>query len=287
MKKLALLLAISLLLIGFGCTSHPYVKREVQQTNIMEKKKLFANLSRVIIDRGYMTLDELQETSDSLDLLRSRGQNKQYEDYLLYPEVHEVLVVALQWDLLPFKAMFYLALEKENYDEAEHLRMTWLNWLLKIEEHCRPLCVYVYGGRAKYLRAGITCPDVVKIKISYDIQKLTSVVGLTDPMLVTLRKELMLALKKKNLDDVQKIQSIITARVSELRPPPQIVQTPSGQTAIIVPQESSTKHVQVEQIPRYGATDVGRAISLLQGKGGGLTDKEAGTLKLIDILLKR
>ena len=125
-------------------------------------------------------------------------------------------------------------------------------------------------------------------------------------MLVGLRKDLAEALSNKEWDDANKIQDLInkrvaetkplppaiTARVDELRPPqpqvlPQVPQTPGSHTTIIVPQESSPKPLQVERIPRYGATDVARAMSLLSGQGGRFTDKEAGALSLLDMLMKR
>ena len=52
-------------------------------------------------------------------------------------------------------------------------------------------------------------------------------------------------------------------------------------------QQPSEQYVKVKQIPRYGATDIGRAISILDGKSGRLDPKAEGTLKLLDILLKR
>jgi hypothetical protein len=175
----------------------------------------------------------------------------------------------IEKDLLPFKAMFYLSVESENYDKAEIIRRSWIGQLQEIKE--------------VYVERDIIVPHAV----NYHIDKLTSVVGLTDSMLVKLRKELSIALKENNWDDAQKIQNIIALRVKELRPSvtQQIVVGQSGSRTIV--QQPSTQHIKVERIPRYGAEDVGRAMSLLQGRGGRLTGKQTGALKFLDILMKR
>jgi hypothetical protein len=191
----------------------------------------------------------------------------------LYPEACNLFNLAVTNDYLPFRPMFYLAIEKENFDEAELIRRSWINTMKPMREFLLKSCKQSPESQALE-------------KINIQIDKL-SIVGLADPTLVTLRKELMFAFKEKKWHDAQDIQNLITARVNELRPPPQVVQIPGGQTPVIVSQESPPNHIQVEHVPRYGATDVGRAVSLLQGRGGKLTGKEAGTLMFLDILMKR
>ena len=111
---------------------------------------------------------------------------------------------------------------------------------------------------------------------------------MTDPMLITLRKDLAEAIKEKKWSDAKNIQDIITGRVNELtaKQPSVIVMPGSGSQNVTV-QQPATQHITVEQIPRYGATDIGRAISILDGKGGRLDPKAEGTLRLMDIFLKR
>ena len=177
----------------------------------------------------------------------------------------------IQNDLLPFKGIFYLALENEDYDAAELTRRSWVYHLK---------CILKKFSNAHGFEQ--------TQKLNYEIEKLTSIVGLADQILVKLRKEFVIALEQKNWDNAEKIQNIISGRVKELRPEPLVVheKTPAGKTVVVLKQPSE-QHVKVEQIPRYGAEDVGRAISLLQGRGGMLTGKESGTLKVLDILMNR
>jgi len=317
MKKLTLLLAISLLLIGFGCTTRqtridPRTYTDFEKVH-KEKFGRLSDIHQAILSRGYITVDELQETLNSLESpivqihiiqhypgLRAGGRHPIY-----WPDIsakaNDIIDAVITNDLLPFKAIFYLALEKENYDEAELIRMNWVNCLNDINEKCKnkgsrimfkkvPSGLVLANDEFIYVPGPLLdCSKTITQKIHYQIERLTSVVGLTDSMLVTLRKELVITIKEKKWDDAQKIQNLITARINELSPPqPQVIHTDAsgGQTTVVV-ERPSEQHIKVEQIPRYGATDVGRAISLLQGKSGRLTDKEAGTLKLIDILLKR
>ncbi len=315
MKKLTLLLAISLLLIAFGCATQqnridPRTYTDFEKVH-KEKFGHLSNIHQTILSRGYITVDELQETLNSLESpivhihTISPGHRHGGRHPIHWPDIsakaNDIIDAVITKDLLPFKAIFYLALEKENYDEAELIRMNWVNCLNDINEKCKnresrimfkkvPSGLVLANDEFIYVPGPLLdCSKTMTQKIHYQIERLISVVGLTDPMLVTLRKELTLALKEKKWDDSQKIQNLITARINELSPPqPQVIHTDAsdGQTTVVV-ERPSEQHIKVEQIPRYGATDVGRAISLLQGKSGRLTDKEAGTLKLIDILLKR
>jgi len=67
---------------------------------------------------------------------------------------------------------------------------------------------------------------------------------------------------------------------------PKVEKEQVKETTVIV-QPPAQQHITVEQVPRYGATDVGRVLSLLDGKGGRLDSKTEGALKLLDIFLKR
>lgn len=231
--------------------------REAHERRIEEHQQQVSGIYEVAKQRGYVTVEELDTVMD-------------YRRPSLRPASAQVLLKLSDEDLLPFKAMFYLALEKENYDEAEIIRRQWIASLGKIKE----ICDNTFG-------------EGTALKTSYQFEKLTSVVGLTDPMLVTLRKELVTALKAKKWDDSQKIQNLIVSRANELKPPqPQVVASGGGQTTVVV-QQPSEQYLKVENVPRYGAEDVGRAVSLLQGRGGSLTGEEEGTLKLFDIIMKR
>jgi hypothetical protein len=253
------------------------------QQNIQSLRHIQSNM----LGRGYLSLDEMVEafkikqgskitgprpTPGVADVLIDRYPGSNISHSEPYQEACELFASAIEKDYLPFKAMLYLALEKEKYEEAELIRRNWVNFLHNLSTFFKSC-----GSTSAWITEKITI-QVENLKI----------VGLTDQMLVVLRKELVLALKEKKWDDAQKIQNLIATRANELKPPqPQVVQTASGQTTIIVPQESSTRHVQIEHIPRYGASDVGRAVSLITRGSSALTPKEAGTLGLLDILMKR
>jgi hypothetical protein len=208
-----------------------------------------------------------------------------------------ILLEVVMADLLPFRPMFYLAIEKDDFDEAELIRRLWFFYLQQMHQ--------ILKGSSKEATT----------KLEIQMKKL-QVVGLTDPLLIKLRKELIQAIDTKNWDAAQKIQVIIASRTEEIRPrEPLVIEKPvekvagrssgappgsalyegipEGKTTNIIIQQSPPpeSQVKVEGIPdyspRYGATDVARAISLLQGRGGRLTDKEAGALKLFDMLMKR
>jgi len=252
-----IVILITLICVGLGLACG--VKRTVRSDLTAESTPSydFDDLLRIkgkISYDGYINIEDLERT---------------FNLYLPYNDRQDFLSELIEKDSLPFKAMFYIALERADYDKAELTRRSWVYYLTKISN---------------------ILPDAsaVKQKADYQIEKLTSVVGLTDPILVKLRKELVIALEEKKWDDGQKIQNIISGRVKELRPEPVVVheRTSSGKTVVVVKQPSE-QHVKVEHVPRYGAEDVGRAISLIEGKGGRLTDKEAGALKMFDILMGR
>jgi len=302
-----ILLALLVLVFLGGCA---LVKESVKDKYSLDEQeaamKELKEISKNLESRKYLTLEEIAKCSPwhpeyipkktCLVIVRRETRNnciqitpgvREYEEEVnfsssTYPKyvaaapfckqaldlVKNIWGAAMRIDGLPYKAMFFLAIGEENYDEAEAVREIWLNQF----EHL------------------VKCPfdSQTLSKIQRQIKQL-EIVGLTDPMLTTLRKDLAVVLKEKKWDDAQKIQNLITGRVKELTPQPQIVQketsTPGSQTIIL--QQPSEQKVKVEQVPRYGATDVGRAVSLLQGKGGRLTGKEAGTLMFLDILMKR
>ena len=333
MKKLTLL-AISLFLASFAC-GHVYVqgkrsvtskeKREIEQdVRIIETaERILDDIEEEMTARGYVALEELKKIANisrqmPWQIKSARFSKGHSGTYGHTAGVFDIYATIVEEDYLPFKAMLYLALEKEDWDEAESIKASWTETLNEISSYFKnyfyPIdrktnekvslrdfaFTQVWGSsmQAARGRMGQVCPyragdrDVLGLvqKVDDKISRLTSIVGLTDPMIVTLRKELTAAIKQRKWDEAQKIQNIITARVNELRPPqPQVIykELPGaggGKTTVVVPSE---QHIKVEHIPRYGAEDVGRAISLLQGKGGRLTSKEAGALKMLDILMKR
>jgi hypothetical protein len=269
MKRFVLSLMI-LLVFVLGCTvGVNYVSkatREDQDRIFNEKEKRLSNLKQEIVMRGYISIEELQETFDSLKQWRSAATGIGH--YRYSTAAKEVLSTAIECNLLPFQATFYLALEKESYDEAEVIKRTGIYWLRKLAEEFK-------------------FNDPLAIKIDVQIQKFTSIVGLTDPILVKLRKELVITLNDKKWDEAQKIQNVIGGRVRELTssPQPQTIERVVGsgsQTTFVVQQPS---HIQVERIPRYGISDYGRVLGIIGGKP--MNSKDEATLKLFDMLMGR
>ncbi len=237
-----------------------------------------------------------------------RAEDFGFENYSFFhptDEAYRFLVEAINRELLPFKPIFYLTLEKESFDEAEIVRRNWvsfLNYLTSFFEFMNkkiPSSPSAKGGKPVDIASAVQ-------RIQLQLEKL-SVVGLTDPLLITLRREMVGALKEKRWDDAQKIQNIIVGRVKELTPPvpppqPQVqivekviekpvekvvekvVEKETPQRVVVV-QPPSEQHLKVEQLPRYGVTDVGRALSVIGGRP--LSEKDAATLKRFDILLGR
>jgi hypothetical protein len=282
-----------------------------------------------LMNKGYMDIEELNQYISSLNKygsqIRIQDTRSSAADLSVIADVAKIDFV-IEGDLLPFKAMLYLALEKENFDEAEFIRMNWVSYLHKVayelnagefnnrwnkikkggrNDTIQLKEINAMGGiRGQYgpfplipemytkIKFIFEKLDGIVMKIQHRLGKL-QIVGLTDPMLINLRKELTLALRDKKWDDVQKIQNIITARVKELTPStplqPQIqmIETPQvvgsgGQTTVAVQQPDK---IQIEQLPRYGVSDYGRVLSIIGGRT--MSDKDAATLKLFDMLIGR
>ncbi len=271
------------------------------------------------LKRGYISIDELKWAMSILANYESPNRGKGGNAWLMADDfgyarsgvshptekIYYLFTEVIEGDLLPFKAMFYLSIEKENYDEAEIIRRNWIQCL----KYFKNLFEYMDKklGLKSWSEAGKhRDSSLLVIKVTMFLDKL-DVVGLTDPLLITLRREMVGALKEKRWDDAQKIQNIIVGRVKELTPPvpppqPQVqivekviekpvekvvekvVEKETPQRVVVV-QPPSEQHLKVEQLPRYGVTDVGRALSVIGGRP--LSEKDAATLKLFDILLGR
>ena len=256
----------------------------------------FSVIKKSTLNRGYLTTDELQSV-----LLNLGNYHRRFPDWeggtappappkgTSHPhiEAFSVAIDAIDKDMLPFKAMFFLTLEKDNYDEAELIRRNWIGSLNYLRE------VFAFYGRLRgkgrefFERQGLAIEEGSSIfpKLQLQAEKI-QIVGLTDPMLISLRKELAIAVRDKKWDDAQKIQNIITARVKELAPPPALpqpqIRASRGQTTVVVEQPF---HIQIEQLPRYGVRDYARVLSVMGGKT--LNPKDEATLKLFDMLMGR
>jgi hypothetical protein len=293
-----------------------------------EEKRVQKEERRISPDeRLRKRLDEVYDLMIKDNYLSPEELNEVYDasvSDLILPAKLKILVDATDYDYLPFHPMFYLALEKEDYDDAELIRRNWVSWLYQISE---------FLGQYRHEEARI---GKVIERAKFQIEKL-EIVGFTDPLLIRLRKELTYALDARKWDDAQKIQSLIVSRTDELRskqprePRPSLAergserkQPPSVQASA----EQPDKGAKGEEAQRSGADDMGkvleriggkllkgkgamsaskssdsqaeeegssgyltedmiRALEVMKGKGTKkeLTSKEKGTLQLIDVLL--
>jgi hypothetical protein len=287
-------------------------KEDKQATSDRRLGKRLEEIYNGMIKENFLAPEELNEVYDS------PASN------VLLPVKLKILVDAMEYDYLPFHPMFYLALEKEDYDDAELIRRNWVIWLSRISEFLGP-----------YRNEDARINKIVE-RARLQIEKL-EIVGFTDPLLIRLRKELTVALDKKKWDDAQKIQALIVSRTEELRskqprePRPSLAEkgkdrrpAPSVQTS----SEQSGKGSKGEETQRLSADDMGkvmeriggkllkgkettsdsqssdsqtegegaseylsedmiRALEVMKGKGTRkeLSSKEKGTLQLIDVLL--
>ena len=311
MKKI-ILLAISVLLVC-GCVTvdqrskiSDEHRREINQSiqNRMVLENRILDIQQGMIKRGYLNFEEFQEIFNLMKNKDVWGVVKlgyahttsawveTYKNHLIVrpfhsPNFYNLLALSLERNYLPLKAAFYLAIEREDFEGADNIRVSWINALKEISAYFQNYFNYSYDGpcsledfclsrrkNGEWIDWGRfkICPYEKKDsgtvnlveRTNYEITKLTSVVGLTDPMLVTLRKELMTAIKQRKWDDATKIQNLITTRLKELQPEQtQVVykegSSIGGQTNVVI-QQPSAQHIKVENVPRYGAEDVGRAM---------------------------
>ncbi|MEM4244797.1 MAG: hypothetical protein QXR60_01150 [Candidatus Nanoarchaeia archaeon] len=231
--------------------------------------------------RGYMTLEEFKTAVQAIKDVEFVDRDGMRVLARKTPEsetAFSVLAYALKKDLVPYKAMFYLSLENKDYEGAEAIRRDWVRNLkfLHYWFSTSPITINHDYGLIE--------------KVGSEIQKLEAT-GLTDPLLITLREELVAAVKEKKWDDAQKIQNIILGRTKELQQETRCDAKNSLEDKVRIVGQTNQKpteyNLKIENIPRYGAEDIGRALLLLEGKTDKLSPKAEGTLKLIDILLKR
>ena len=176
MKKIALLLVVCFMVSFLGCAGDPaFRKQGVAAKSTMEYALQFRAVRNHCIKeiryrteaRGYLSIEDLElalnltcadETIE--EYISKHGGKNTYRKSLLgemvkttdgrfitIPHcngVNQVLFLtdAIENDWLPFKAMFYLSLENENYEKAELIRRSWDSNLKKIitriERRSRP-----------------------------------------------------------------------------------------------------------------------------------------------------
>ena len=297
MKKPALLLAVfSLLFFQLAASPSSYGACDDEMAD--EAKAIYVQAR----NRGYVTEQEL----DYLNTLYLSC----YDDNVHIRIVARSCMVSLYGQgFFPFRPMFYLALEEENYEEAERIRRKWVSSLRLVVKGLEKV-----GGI--YSKNAPGCEDMSRqerlgnpkcnVRPKYlnqareEISKL-DIVGLADPMLNSLRKDLKVALTNKDWDNATKIQNLINMRVNELKATAPSETTlaynrsfeggdsggSGGNVNITVQGAPSKQRIEVQNVPRYGVSDVARAMDVLAGKNMNVTEREKGTLKLMDIFLGR
>ena len=148
-------------------------KEEKRSTPDERLGKRFEEIYHLMVKESFLSPEELQEVHDT----PTSG--------VLLPTQLKILMDATDYDYLPFHPMFYLALEKEDYDDAELIRRSWVSWLYRISEFL-----------GQYRREDARIDKIVE-RSRFQIEKL-EIVGFTDPLLIRLRKELTSALDSEN-----------------------------------------------------------------------------------------
>jgi hypothetical protein len=141
-----------------------------------------------MLQKEYLTLEEFQEIIFILKKYEWEypPENRTIRGYFneATREAYNLFAVSLEKDFLPFKALFYLSIEKQNYDEAETIRNSWIT--------CLDFLSWFFKKFADSNFSECQNPTKYLNKIQYEYEKL-NIVGLTDPILVTSRNELMSA----------------------------------------------------------------------------------------------
>jgi hypothetical protein len=174
----------------------------------------------------------------------------------------------------PYRDLMAGALENGQFDEAEALRRV---WVANIDIYSRA-CALEALERSR--------ADALS-------RRLDSVVGLTDPILVNLRRNLLAAIDSSNTPEVARLQGVIATRVLELRPPPPppapVVVAPPTPTAVTTnvntnATASSTINVQAPPRPPPSAEAIGDAVSGMLGHHGVRDNRARSGLRLLDLI---
>ncbi|UCF56234.1 MAG: hypothetical protein JSW15_09080, partial [Deltaproteobacteria bacterium] len=119
------------------------------------------------------------------------------------PAEKEANINDFKKDQLNFIYGFSKALENKNYKEAEIVRVRWISFLKDWQDYFKP------NSREQ-------------LAIRYDINRLSKIIGLTDPDLMDLRNEYRIAKWNKDWNTALKIQQLINMKLEEIQklPPP-------------------------------------------------------------------
>ena len=324
MKRLILLFfAIGILVSGclMNVPGNLSTLKDAQINWEYARKAEVSNMARLreikisTVNRGYITIDELNEAlkikGGPVTLDRRPGgitgygrvshpgapgtfTSKSPEEYRrevfstvghgLYEEASSLFTALINNELLPFKPLLYLELEKEDYTKAEIVRTNWEIFLRSIQG----FFINVHSSRAYTSWSNNYNESESIAALEKTRVQLHNISIPFDPILIKLRREFIQSVNEKRWDDANKIQNIITQKVNEITPSKVVEkvvdkQTPGGN--IVVVQQPSEQHIKVEQIPRYGVSDYARVLSIMGGKQ--INPKDAATLKLFDMLIGR
>ncbi|MCG2718767.1 MAG: hypothetical protein L6408_08045, partial [Nanoarchaeota archaeon] len=133
MKKLVTLILIGIIAVTFGCvTTSSRGGNPCKNLSTRFDQARYEKLATVwqwdtFNQRGFVTIEEINEVMRLLDppgfaaKIPYGKQNKTIT--WCYNHVSKLLrlVWLVDYDLLPYEAMMFLAIEKEDYQEAEHI----------------------------------------------------------------------------------------------------------------------------------------------------------------------
>lgn len=194
-----------------------------------------------------------------------------------------------------FVSNFSEAIERGDYYGAEELRLSRIRDLREAldPDHMKNL----WGVSVSELRTqrGWEITEVYESLMVSELEQLRHVVGLLDPQLMALRKQLLAKLHEGNIEAGLALAQAVAAMEKKYfpEPPPQpvIVQAPT-QTSVQstsesqVPQSQSKQEIVIQQRPYYGVQNIVEAVGAMRGSKlqPEAYQKALGGAQLLDIL---
>jgi hypothetical protein len=169
-------------------------------------------------------------------------------------------------------------IDREDYFGAEELRLKRiedLNALIARQDNSEdPMTTGIVG-------------DVHLRLAKSEIDRMQHIVGLLDPALMTMRKQLVMKLQQGDVSAAYNLARAVAAMESKYLPQPRpliLPESPSSQSSMV--QEQNSQEVVVQQKPYYGVSDLVEAIGAMRGSklNPEAYRKAWGSAKLLDIL---
>ena len=177
------------------------------------------------------------------------------------------------------------AIDQGDYYGAEELRLYRINQL----EHQLKQNKEFFSDESVPESALLITNAVHEQLIKSELDRLKHMVGLLDPQLMGLRKQLLAKLQEGDIDAAFALAKAVEAMEKRYFPPEPpkavVVQAPS-QTYAQQPQRQGKQEIVVQQKPYYGVTNIVQALGAIRGSK---LDPEAyqrafGAAQLLDII---